>query len=120
APWSNPSANPVGMLLFQTTMFTFWGLAAHAPRLFAARGALARCTRRWILGVYIPLFVFTYVVGLSASESSRHGVIILMIMATYLTVAAILAWHFRQLFTSETTIESLQEERVDVVGPTGG
>ena len=40
SPWSNPAANPVLMLAFQTGMFAFWATVATVPRVFLDQSAM--------------------------------------------------------------------------------
>src|SRR5262249_16673533 len=92
APWSNPRANPLLMLVFQLGMFSFWATVATAPRVFL--DPQGRDARRRILRFYVPYFVVVYVVGLSVRPHARFAVLIPPIILGYLIVTALLVKHF--------------------------
>ena len=90
SPWSNPAANPVLMLAFQTGMFAFWATVATVPRVFLDQSGYARHARRRILWFFVPYFALVYGVGLSVPEHLRFGTIIPLIVIGYSVVAGLL------------------------------
>jgi hypothetical protein len=84
APWSNPSANPALMLIFQFGMFSFWASVAFAPRLFLGASELNRKIGKRILRFYPPFFAVVYAVALSVPADLRYKTIIPLVILGYL------------------------------------
>lgn len=84
APWSNPGANPVFMLLFQLGMFSFWTSVAFMPQLFISRRELSRQIRKSALRFYVPYFVLVYLLAFSVPETLKFVTIIPSIIFGYL------------------------------------
>lgn len=90
APWSDPKANPVLMLIFQMGMFAFWTTVATAPRVFLDPRAPSRVATRRILWFYIPFFTLVYCALPSIPPARRFATLIPLILVAYLVVAGIL------------------------------
>ncbi|HEY2979562.1 MAG TPA: hypothetical protein VGJ22_00145 [Anaerolineales bacterium] len=98
APWSDPSANPILMALFQFGMFSFWATVGFAPRLFISGAELARETRASILRFYIPYFALTYVVALTVPIELRFVAIIGLVIFGYAFLNLFYLKYFAQSF----------------------
>lgn len=108
APWSNPNANPLLMLVFQLGMLSFWGTVAFAPRLFLnGRG---RATAKRMLRFYIPYFTLVYVIAFAAPERARFAIVIPCIIFGYLALNVFYAKYFRATFGSLTKIDEQGQE----------
>jgi hypothetical protein len=99
SPWSNPSANPILMLLFQIGIFSFWSTVAFAPRLFIKDDALNKKTRRAILRFFIPYFMIVYVLGSIVPEKLKFIAIIPLVIFGYSFLNIFYTKYFRQLVT---------------------
>lgn len=86
APWSDPTANPILMVLFQLGMFSFWATVAFAPLLFVSLAEPARRARRSLLRFFVPYFAVTYVLALLAPPNLKFVVIIGLIVTGYLSL----------------------------------
>ena len=84
APWSNPAANPIAMLIFQLGMFSFWATVAFAPRLFSNPDENSQRCRREVLRFYTPYFVIVYLIAFVVAANLRFVTIILSILFGYL------------------------------------
>lgn len=100
SPWSNPSANPLVMLVFQLGMFSFWATVAFAPRLFLASREFSRRTRKSIMLFYVPYFTFVYVIGLSVPAEHRFATIIPLVIAGYLVLNVFYLAYFVRMFSA--------------------
>lgn len=90
APWSNPDANPILMLIFQLGMFSFWTTVATAPRVFLDLRRPSATARRRILGFFVPFFWLVFVVLPFIPTERRFQTLIPLIIIAYLVVAGIL------------------------------
>jgi len=106
APWSDPSANPALMFVFQLGMFSFWATVGFAPRLFLNPGELSRRARRSILRFYIPYFILAYIISLSVPQSLRFVTIIPLIILGYLLVNLFFVIYFRRSFSRGISVPS--------------
>jgi hypothetical protein len=94
APWSDPSANPLVMFVFQLGMFSFWATVGFAPRLFTNTDELSGKTRRTILKFYIPYFVAAYVIAFLVPQNGKFLAIIGMIVLGYVIVNTFFVRYF--------------------------
>lgn len=94
APWSNPDANPVLMLLLQLGMFSFWSTVAFAPRLFVNVDELSRRTRRGLLKFYLPYFGVLYGMAWGVKTELKFVVIIGGIVLGYSLLNAFYVGYF--------------------------
>jgi hypothetical protein len=95
SPWSNPSANPFGMLLFQIGMFSFWATVAFMPRLASNPDELSRRFTRGIFRFYLPYFALVYVVAFSLPRAKRFAPVVIMIIVGYVALNCWYARYFR-------------------------
>lgn len=95
SPWSNPSANPLLMLLFQLGMFSFWATVGFAPWIMLKQDPPGRQATRNIWRFFIPYFAIVYVVTLSLPRQNRFGPVICLIILGYLIVCGMLIRHIR-------------------------
>lgn len=86
APWSDPNADPLVMLLFQMGMFSFWATVGFAPLLFLSGAEPARQTRRSLLRFYVPYFAVTYAAAFLAPPNLKFIVVIGLIAMGYLAL----------------------------------
>ena len=86
SPWSDPSANPLVMFVFQLGMFCFWATVGFAPRLFANTDEWSRKTRGSILKFYLPYFLVAYLIAFLAPKEARFLAVIGLIILGYLIV----------------------------------
>jgi hypothetical protein len=100
SPWSNPSANPFGMAIFQIGMISFWATVSFAPRLFLGHDKLNARTRNQILGFYIPYFVIVYTVSVSVPAQLRFGTVIPLVILGYLVLDVFYLRYFLHAFRS--------------------
>jgi hypothetical protein len=98
SPWSDPSANPALMLVFQLGMFSFWATVGFAPRLFLQPDELSRAIRRAMLKFYIPYFLIVYLVAFTAPEQLKFVTIIALILFGYLFLNVFYLKYFRRSF----------------------
>lgn len=102
SPWSDPSANPIVMFVFQLGMFSFWATVAFIPRLFLNPGELNQRIRKSILKFYIPYFIIVYIIGLAVPESLRFITIIFLIVFGYLFLNLFYLKYFLRAFSRES------------------
>jgi hypothetical protein len=86
SPWSDPSANPLLMLVFQLGIFSFWAAVGFAPRLFTNADEMSHKTRKSVLTFYVPYFIIVYAVAFLAPQSMKFPVVIGLIILGYLVV----------------------------------
>lgn len=102
SPWSDPSANPIVMFVFQLGMFSFWATVAFIPRLFLNPRELNQRIRKSILKFYIPYFIIVYIIGLAVPESLRFITIIFLIVFGYLFLNLFYLKYFLRAFSRES------------------
>ncbi len=102
SPWSDPSANPIVMFVFQLGMFSFWATVAFIPRLFLNPQELNQRIRKSILKFYIPYFIIVYIIGLAVPESLRFITIIFLIVFGYLFLNLFYLKYFLRAFSRES------------------
>lgn len=97
SPWSDPTANPAVMFLFQLGMFSFWASVAFLPRLFVSDGVLQRQIRKPILGFYLPYFLMVYVISFATPHPFKFPAMIILIILGYLFLTLFYLRYFLQL-----------------------
>jgi len=102
SPWSNPTANPFLMLVFQLGMFSFWSSVATAPRVLLDPRGPCRETRRRIVRFAIPYFALAYVVGFSVPERLRFVTVIVLIICGYSVLAGLLITCIVELYADDS------------------
>ena len=98
APWSDPQANPILMLIFQLGMFSFWATVAFAPLLFTNDDPTSRQTRRGLLRFYVPYVLVTYAAAFLAPADLKFAVIIGLIVLGYAFLNVFYARYFVHAF----------------------
>ena len=97
SPWSNTSANPVLMLVFQFGIFSFWGSVAFAPKLLMDRRASVAQLRKWYRRC-LPLgFASIYFVTFTASQQARFILGVGSVLATFILLNPFYFQYFRIL-----------------------
>jgi hypothetical protein len=106
SPWSDPTAKPILMSLFQFGMFSFWATVGFAPRLFIASTGLARETRVSMLRFYIPYFALTYVVALTVPMELQIVAIIGLVIIGYALLNLFYLQYFARSFKAGGSLGS--------------
>lgn len=106
APWSDPNANPVVMLVFQLGMFSFWATVAFAPRLFISAKDSSRKTRGAILKFYVPYFMTVYLISFLVPEQMKFVVIISLVLFGYLFLNVFYLKYFLRSFSRSASLET--------------
>ncbi len=92
APWSNPRAPFLAMLVFQLGMFSFWGSVALAPRLLLDQRASVGRVRRWFVRALVSGMAVIYLVAFTVASEARFTATIAAVVFTFLGLNA---WYFR-------------------------
>jgi len=98
SPWSNPSANPLAMLVLQAGMFSFWSGVAFAPRLLLDQREFASCVRKGFKHFLIAGMAVIYVVAFATPRKAQF----LAGIASVLTVFIALNFYYLQYFRALT------------------
>jgi hypothetical protein len=106
APWRDPNANPLLMLVFQLGMFSFWATVAFVPRLFMNTGALSRNTRKAILKFYVPYFTIVYAISFLAPKPVKFVTVVALILFGYLSLNLFYLKYFHQAFAWKAAAET--------------
>jgi len=97
SPWTNTSANPVLMLVFQFGIFSFWGSVAFAPKLLMDRRASVAQLRKWYRRC-LPLgFASIYFVTFTASQQAPFILGVGSVLATFILLNPFYFQYFRIL-----------------------
>jgi hypothetical protein len=87
SPWSNPSANPIVMSLFQLGMFSFWASVGFVPWLFVQDDTLAVTTRNSLLRFFVRYFTAVFVAAILTPRRLRFALIIPTVILGFMVVA---------------------------------
>ncbi|MEK7674260.1 MAG: hypothetical protein AAB676_00315 [Verrucomicrobiota bacterium] len=86
APWSNPQAPLLAMVVFQLGMFSFWGGVALAPRLLLdARAVVSRVRNSCRLFLIFGMAII-YLVAFAAPQEARFLATIASVLITFLAL----------------------------------
>ena len=88
SPWNNSASDPFLAVIFQLSMFSFWGTVAFVPRILQDKRILARTLVRWLKRCLAGGFLLIYFVTLTSSRQTQFIAGILSIMVVFLLLNA--------------------------------